>query len=310
VSTLLPLAFYLVGLAVGALGGSLFLRGAVDLARWLRVPPGIIGVTVAAVATSSPELAVALTAARRGQPELSLGVALGSNVVNAGLVLGLALLSAPMKVAAGATRDRVAAFAAPLLTAAFLVDGRLTRLEAGVLVAAFAVWLVAVIRDARRPLEELPIEETVQPVTVVFTLLGGVAALVGAGHLVVAGARGLGGALGLSAFVMGASLVALGVGVPRLVATVVAARRGHDDVGAGAVLGSCLFNGLFVVGASGLVLPVRVAWREVAISVAFGVLTAALMTPGADGALTRRRGVALVLAYVAYLAVALSAGYG
>lgn len=309
-STLLPLAFFLAGLAVAAVGGHLFLRGAVDLARWLRVPPSIIGVTVAAIGTSSPELAVALTAARRGQPELALGVALGSNVVHAGLVLGLALLSAPLKAGVGVTRDRVAAFAAPLAIGAFLFDGRLSRAESGALVAGFAAWLFAVVRDARRPQEELPIEETVQPVTVLFTLLGGVAALVGAGHLVVAGARGLGGSLGLSAFVTGASLVALGVGVPRLVATVVAARRGHDDVAAGAILGSLVFNGLFVAGASGLVLPARVAWREVAVSAAFGVLTAALMTPGADGALTRRRGVALVLAYAAYLAVALSAGYG
>ncbi len=252
---------------------------------------------------------MALTAALRGQPELSLGVALGSNVALAGLVLGLALLRAPMSLGAGVTRDRVAAFAAPLVTGLFLLDGRLARAEAGALVAGFAAWLIAATRDPRRPREELPIEETVQPLTVVFSLLGGVAALVGAGHLVLTGARGLGGSLGLSAFVVGASLVALGLCVPRIVTTVAAARRGHDDVGAGAVLASMLFNGLFIAGASGLARPARVAWREVAVSAAFVALTAALMSPGADGTLTRRRGVALTLSYVAYLAVALSAGY-
>lgn len=156
VSSLLPLAFFLAGLAAAAVGGGLFLRGAVDLARWLRVPPGAIALTVAVVGTSSPELAVALTAALRGQPELSLGVALGSNVALAGLVLGLALLRAPMSLGAGVTRDRVAAFAAPLVTGLFLLDGRLARAEAGALVAGFAAWLIAATRDPRRPREDSP----------------------------------------------------------------------------------------------------------------------------------------------------------
>jgi len=305
----LSLAVFMAGLLVAAVGGNLFLRGVVDLARWLRVPPGIIGVTVAAFATSTPELAVSITAASRDQPEIGVGDALGSNVVNAGLVLGMALLYAPLKVAGrGLHRDRAAALAAPIVTAAFLLDGTLSRAEAGALLAGFLGWLIAVVRDARRHREERPIEEAVQLVPMAFSLLGGVVALLGAGHLAVVGARGIGGALGLSAFVTGATLVAVGTSIPELVTTVIAARRGHDDVSVGTILGSNLFNGLLIVGVSGTIHPARLAWREVAVSLAFGVLTTLLMIPGADGILSHRRGGALVLAYVAYIALVVQSG--
>jgi cation:H+ antiporter len=311
VSIPLAIALFVVGVLVSSVGASLFLRGAVDLARGLRIRSQVVDATVAAFAAAMPAVAVAITAAYRKQPELGVGDALGSNVVLMGLVFGLALLRAPQTVVAReGRRERFVAFAALLATAAFVVDGRISRVEAGALVAGFVVWLAMAVGGVRRPEEEAPIEETVQPLMVGFSLLGGVAALVGAGHLIVAGARGVGGALGLSAFVTGASLVALGTAVPSLVTAAIAARRGLDDVGVGAVLGSNLFHGLFVVGVSAAIQPARLAWREVAVSLAFGVLTLGLAIPGADGVLTRRRGGALVLCCVAYLAMVLATGYG
>jgi cation:H+ antiporter len=311
VSIPLAIALFVVGVLVSSVGANLFLRGAVDLARGLRIRSQVVDATVAAFAAAMPAVAVAITAAYRKQPELGVGDALGSNVVLMGLVFGLALLRAPQTVVAReGRRERFVAFAALLATAAFVVDGRISRVEAGALVAGFVVWLAMAVGGVRRPEEEAPIEETVQPLMVGFSLLGGVAALVGAGHLIVAGARGVGGALGLSAFVTGASLVALGTAVPSLVTAAIAARRGLDDVGVGAVLGSNLFHGLFVVGVSAAIQPARLAWREVAVSLAFGVLTLGLAIPGADGVLTRRRGGALVLCCVAYLAMVLATGYG
>ncbi len=307
----LAIALFVVGVLVSSVGANLFLRGAVDLARALRIRSQVVGATVAAFAAAMPALAVAITAAYRKQPELGVGDALGSNVILMGLVFGLALLRAPQTVVVReGRRERFVALAALLAMAVFVVDGRLSRAEAGALVAGFVVWLAMAVGGVRRPEEEAPIEETVQPLLVGFSLLGGVAALVGAGHLIVAGARGIGGALGLSAFVTGASLVALGTAVTSLVTAAIAARRGLDDVGVGAVLGSNLFHGLFVVGVSAAIQPARLAWREVAVSLAFGVLTLGLAIPGADGVLTRRRGGALVLSCVAYLAMVLATGYG
>ena len=112
-------------LAAGALcagvGGELFVRGAVRIAAWLRIRPGLIGATVAAFATSAPELAVALTAAVEGAPAVALGNALGANVVNLGLALGLSLLIGPSQLSqGGVARDLPAAFAIPALTALLL----------------------------------------------------------------------------------------------------------------------------------------------------------------------------------------------
>lgn len=305
----LSVALFLAGLAAAAVGGDLFLRGVIELARALRVPPGVVGVTVAAFATSSPELAVAVTAAARGQPELSVGDSIGSNVVNAGLVLGLALLRAPLRVEGPSlARDRAAALAAPALTAALLADGALSRADAALLLAAFGAWLLTTVRGALRARDEEPVDEAAQPLRTGIALVGGLAALVGAGHLTVAGARGIGGALGLSAFTTGATLVAFGTSVPELATTLIAARRGHDDVSVGTLLGSNLFNGLFVVGVAGAIRPARPALAEVAAGLAFGLLTTLLMTPGPGGVLARGRGAALLLCYGAYVTLVLRAG--
>ena len=103
-----PILSLVLGLACAALGGELFVRGAVGLARWARVPAGIVGATVAAFATSSPELSVSINAARAGTPQIALGDALGSNVVNVGLILGLALLFGPIKGGEGSLAPRPA----------------------------------------------------------------------------------------------------------------------------------------------------------------------------------------------------------
>ena len=99
----------LLGLAFAGLGGDLFVRGAVGLAHWARVPAGIVGATVAAFATSSPELTVAVNSARAGTPELALGDVIGSNVVNVGLILGLALLLGPMRAGDSSLRRDIPA---------------------------------------------------------------------------------------------------------------------------------------------------------------------------------------------------------
>ena len=142
----------LLGLACAGGGGELFVRGAVAVAAAARVPAGIVGVaTVAAFATSSPGLAVAIGSGLSDRSELALGDALGSNVVNIGLVLGLALLVGPMRVSGGVVRrDITAALAIPIATAALVADGRLSRLDAVVLLLVFVLWLAASIDEARR----------------------------------------------------------------------------------------------------------------------------------------------------------------
>jgi cation:H+ antiporter len=276
-----------LGLACAGAGGELFVRGAVGVASSLRIPPGIVGATVAAFATSSPELAVAIGSALAGEPELALGDALGSNVVNIGLVLGVAVLVGPIRIGGGAiSRDLAAAIAIPVVTVVLAVDGRLGRPDAVVLLAVFAIWLGATLVEARR-------ERSATPAGLVGLLL-----LVAAGRLIVSGARGVGDDLGLDAFVVGVVLVAIGTSMPELATAVIARLRGHEEIGLGTVLGSNVYNGAAIVPVAALIAPITVAWSEVAVSLVFGILVVSLLLPAFGHVLGRRRGAVLVLLYV------------
>jgi cation:H+ antiporter len=128
----------LLGVLCAALGGELFVRGVVGVARWARVPAGLIAVTVAAFATSSPELAVAISAAEQGTPSIALGDALGSNIANVALILGIALLFAKIRAPRDSVRREFPlALLAPLLTGVLILDGRLSRLDGVLLLALF-----------------------------------------------------------------------------------------------------------------------------------------------------------------------------
>ena len=132
----------LAGFACAAVGAELFVRGAVGLAFLLRIGPGIVGVTVAAFATSSPELSVAISAAMAGVPQIAFGDVLGANIVNASLVLGAALLISAMHCPRGSIRrDFPAALLTPVLTGLLAVDGEVSRGDGVVLLLAFLVWM-------------------------------------------------------------------------------------------------------------------------------------------------------------------------
>ena len=288
-----------LGLGFAGLGGELFVRGTVGAAAALRIPPGIVGATIAAFATSSPELAVAVGSALAGEPELALGDALGSNVVNVGLVLGVAVLVGPIRVGGGAiSRDLAAAIAIPVVTVVLAGDGRLGRPDALVLLAVFALWLGATVIEARRERSAAPGilgERTFRRALPVGLL--GLLLLVAAGRLIVSGARGVGDDLGLDVFVVGVVLVAIGTSTPELATAVIARLRGHEEIGLGTVLGSNVYNGAVIVPVAALIAPITIAWNEIAVSLLFGIAVVALVTPVFGPVLGRRRGAALVLLY-------------
>jgi cation:H+ antiporter len=294
-------------IAVGALcagvGGEIFVRGAVRAAAWLRVRPGLIGATVAAFATSAPELVVAVTAALEDAPAIALGNALGANVVNLGLVLGLSLLIGPSTVSqGGVTRDLPAAFAIPLLTAVFVGDGRLGRVEAVAMFAVFAGWLVLSVRQEREtPEARLPSPHR-EHLRSLALIGGGVALLLVAGETFVRGALGLAGRFGWDPFLVGATLVALGTTIPELATSVVAKLRGHDEIGLGTLLGSCIFNGGFIVPVAALITPPAIGFADVSVALGAGVVLVIAARPYRSAALGRRRGALLLALYAAFIA--------
>jgi len=289
-----------VGLLCAAIGGELFVRGVVGIAEAARIPPGIVGATVAAFATSSPEVSVAISSALSDRPQLALGDALGSNVANLGLVLGLAILIGPIRVGRGAIRrDMTAALVLPLVTVVLAADGSLTRPDGLVLVIVFSTWLVTTILAARRERSaavEVLAEHSL-PRAAVLSVIG-LAVLIAAGRLIVVGAKGIGTELGLDPFVVGVVFVAIGTSVPELATAVVSRVRGHEEIGLGTVLGSNVFNGGLVVALVTLIAPFEVDWSEIAISLIFGIVVVVAVLPFPRPILGRFRGALLISLYV------------
>ena len=299
----------LAAIPLAALGGEAFLKGVLGVADWLRLPKLLVATTLAAFATSSPELTVSIMAALTGEPEIGLGDALGSNVVNIALILGLALLLFGTLAArlAELKRDFVLALAIPVLTLMLALDGTLSRAEGALLLTLFALWLMLVIRQAiaHRRDTSADTEPTGQPVRAWLFAAAGLACLILAGRLFVTGASGIAAALGVHAYVIGVTVVAIGTSLPELVTTLLARWRGHDDVGLGTLLGSNLFNGLAIVGVAASIHPIRAPVGEVAVALGFGVLTVLLILPRRD-AISRRRGLVLLAAYAAFVTATLA----
>ena len=277
------------------------------LAYWLRVSPGIIGATIAAFATSSPELAVSISAAIAGTPQIALGDALGSNVVNVALILALALsISGMQSPHDSAKRDFPVAVLVPVITGVLFLDGTLSRIDGLLLLGMFLAWLSAVIIEARkqRSAAEEVLGEQRGWLTILLCIIG-LAFLVAAGRLIVAGAKGIAISLGLDEFIIGATIIAVGTSTPELATTVIAKLRGHDEVGLGTILGSNIFNGLLIVAVAAVICPISVDWREVAVALIFGVLAVVCTFPTRRGFIERRRGALLLVLYVVYLSTIL-----
>ncbi|HIK57170.1 MAG TPA: calcium/sodium antiporter [Synechococcales cyanobacterium M55_K2018_004] len=292
--------------AIGAgIGGDLFVRGVVGLAHWARVSAGIIGATVAAFATSSPELSVAISSALDQKPQISLGDVLGSNVVNVALILALALLIAGVQSSRDSIkRDFPAALVTPIVIGLLSLDGVLSQLDGFVLLSIFLVWLIAVILEARRQqsASDEVLGESRSWLAVILCVVG-LGLLILAAHLIVGGATGIALAFGVDEFVIGATIVAVGTSMPELATTIVSRLRGHEEVALGTILGSNIFNSLWVVGVAAAISPIAVNWQEVSVALVFGVLTVILTFPTSRGRIERRRGAVLLALYLVYLVI-------
>ena len=248
----------LVGFVVLVVGGELLVRGAVALARRLRLSSLVIGVTVVGFGTSAPELATSLVAAIEDAPGIAVGNVVGSNIANILLILGLAAVLMPIPVDRKALRrDSVALIAATLAAVAILAWGEAGRLSGAVLFAGLITYLTYVIRTSPRP----DAEDEAMLVTggrAALYLVAGLGAMIGGAMLLVQGAVALAEAAGVSEEVIGLTIVAVGTSLPEMVTSVIAARKGEGDIALGNVVGSNIFNILGILGLTALIHPITV----------------------------------------------------
>ncbi|MDZ4288499.1 MAG: hypothetical protein U0984_11105, partial [Prosthecobacter sp.] len=230
------------------------------------------------------------------------------------LVLALVLSLSGMKTEdAGMRRDWSSALAVPFIMAAVLWDGWFSRMDALLLLGLFSAWLTAVVRHARchAARQSAPQAGASSPrLKTVLQVAAGLGLLIGAAQFVVLGGQGIGLALGWSPFVVGAVVVAVATGTPEFAATLIARLRGHHDMGLGNILGSNVFNALFIASVTALIKPYRVKLPELLPSLIFGVITTLLILPGRGGRLGRWRGFVLLALYAAYVAANLRTAQG
>jgi cation:H+ antiporter len=311
---LLNIVEVIIGLLLLIWGADRFVHGAAAMARNLGVAPLMIGLTIVAFATSAPEVLVSVVASLRGEPDLAVGNALGSNIANIGLVLGSVALIKPIELkSATLRREMPALLAVSLLTVALFLDAYLSRVDGLVLLMGLIIVLIWLARlgfrsSAGDPMQtdfEAEIPKHVSMKKAIMWFVVGIATLLVGAELMVDGAVDIAKSLGVSEIVIGVTLVAIATSLPELAVSLVSALKGEFGLALGNIVGSNTFNLLAVVGVAATIqpaaLPPSVLSLHLFVMVAFTlVLFAMTYEYDGKGQITRFEGFALIVAYLAY----------
>lgn len=301
-------------------GADYLVGGSASLARKLGIPALVVGLTVVAFGTSAPELFVNVIAAFHGSTDIAIGNVLGSNLANMLLILGIVAIIAPLKLKSSTVWKEIpfsllAAAMLIILGADQFLEGAITgsigRIDGIVLWGFFLIFIVYTfgIRDSGEQPEE-KIEQIPLWKSGLF-IFGGFIALVIGGQFVVTGASAIALALGVSENLIALTIISIGTSLPELVASIVAARKGHQDIAIGNVVGSNIFNILLVLSTTSIISPLP--FSVVNMTDAFVMLAATLMFffllfVGKRHVLHRREGSIFVLMYIGYIIFAIIRG--
>lgn len=304
------IGYFALGLGLILLGGDSLLRGLSGLAQRLGLSPFAAGLLIIAFATSIPELVVNAYAWSTGQSDLAFGNAVGSNIVNLGLTLGVAALTAPVLISMRLlAAEVVLILVASGLVLFFGLDGVIARWEGGVLLAGFAGFLIFMFARGHQESAAVQAEltdfaETSSGLSRNLTRIAfaGVLLFFGA-KFVVSGAPALGQALGFGSMLTGLLVVAIGTALPEVVLLVLVARARQGNIVGGHALGACLFNLLFIVGGMAALRPLAMPASFVTIELPAAMAFALALVPmlGGDLRLSRREGGILVLMFVLWV---------
>lgn len=306
----MEIVLQVVLLAVGFLmlvkGADWFVDGSSGIAKRFGIPQLVIGLTIVAMGTSAPEAAVSITAALKGNADITVGNIVGSNILNILIILGLSAVITPLAVAKSTIKVEIPfMIAVTLMLLGIGYDGTIGLLEGILLLAVFAVYLVYLFVMAKN--DKQSEDNNGKQLSVVKALLWtaiGLVLIVFGSDVTVDAATKIAKVLGLSERFIGLTIVALGTSLPELFTSVSAARKGNADIAIGNIVGSNIFNILFVIGISAAIIPVpfAVGFRfDTIIAVLAAVLLLLCSLKG--GKLKRPAGVIMLLCYAAYFAM-------
>lgn len=321
---LLNVVLLLVGFVALIKGADFFVEGSAAVAKKLHVPGVIIGLTIVAMGTSAPELAVSISAGLTGSNEIAISNVIGSNIFNLIVVLGVCAVMAPVAVDKSIMkRDFPFSIAITLLLAVFISDmiltgksvitdtqaraGGISRWEALIFIILFAGYIIITVRSAikNRQTQQEEIED-MSGIKCAVYILGGIAAVVIGGQLVVNSAREIALFCGMSETLVGLTIVAIGTSLPELVTSIVASSKGQNGMAVGNVVGSNIFNILLILGVSSFIHPISAGMFsliDICILLVMNVCVFIFATTGKK--INRYEGAAMVLMYVAYTAYAI-----
>ena len=310
---LLSIAAIVVGLAILVWSADRFVDGAAAIAQHLGVSNLIIGITVVGFGTSAPEIAVSVIAVLEDVPGLAVGNAIGSNIANIGLILGITALLAPFSVSSGLIRSEYPLlFAATAVLVWCLYDLQLDRLDGFLLLGLLVIIMGYMIHSHRSAKSEATDEddddddESMSSRAAWLWILLGLVLLIGSSRMLVWGASNIAQSLGVSDLVIGLTIVALGTSLPELAASIASLKKSIADMAIGNVIGSNLFNSLAVVGIPPLIhgfeVDTAALHRDVPVMVAFTLVLFAMSIGGNQrlNQIGRFKGALLFASFAAY----------
>ena len=305
-----------VGLVILCIGGYAIVSGGVSLARKLQISSMIIGLTVVAYGTSTPELAAAILAAFNSHTELILGNIVGSNISNIGLVIGVSAIFTPLLMSKVTVKKWVPIMiGVSLLVIGMSVDGEISQIDGLILIAAligFTIYTIKTVKKQRvtenENIENEHIEGElfltkyrIDTFPKAFVLLGiGIVLLFSGGHFTVNGAVAIAESLGLSQLVVGVVIVGIGTSLPELITSVIAIAKKQTDIGIGNIVGSNIYNILLILGVASTIVGIPVsadAFSNYYIMIAFSLV----LFIGFRKYIPRPIGIGLAVAFVIYL---------
>ena len=319
-NTIVNIILLLLGFVLLIKGADFFVDGASALARKFKIPPLVVGLTIVAMGTSAPELAVSISASLSDANSMAVSNVLGSNLFNLLAVLGVCSVIIPSVVTTDLLkRDYPVSIG---VSAIFIImlfiggnKGSVTRTEALILVILLAAYIIWTVLSAlKNPSKEQPNDKPFIWWKCILCITGGAAAIVFGGNLVVNNASSIGASFGMSETLIGLTICAVGTSLPELVTSITAARKGENDMAMGNVIGSNIFNILMILGISGVISPITIDTVSVTstltdscVYIAVCLLAYIFCITGKK--ITRIEGGLLVTMYIGYMTYAVMREY-
>jgi len=306
----LDLVKIVAGLTLLYYGGDFLITGSVRFARYLKVSSFVIGATVLAFGTSSPELAVNILAALDEAPELAMGNVIGSNIANIGLALGLTCLIAPIAISPSRLKREYPPFLLSALLISFLAwNLKIHRLEGILMVSFLAIYIWRSFNYKEdlniQPEEEVRLFSGKGPTFLILLIVIGLIGLVAGAKLLVSGGVSIAKNLGIGEWFIGITVVAIGTSLPEIVSSIIAARRGHGEMAIGNIFGSNIFNILMVLGITSIIHPLNITepiHPDLVITTGFTCLLF-ILTLQEKHSLGKISGAILLITYFLYIAL-------